>query len=59
MSAWDVVRDAGLTILRQPIGDLVPRRTIVHGSAKLRADTGYWILEERPKETTEALVKFL
>jgi pimeloyl-ACP methyl ester carboxylesterase len=22
-------------------------------------DTGHWILEERPKETTEALVKFL
>jgi pimeloyl-ACP methyl ester carboxylesterase len=22
-------------------------------------DTGHWILEERPKETTDALVKFL
>jgi len=22
-------------------------------------NTGHWILEERPKETTEALVKFL
>ena len=22
-------------------------------------DTGHWILEEKPKETTEALVKFL
>jgi pimeloyl-ACP methyl ester carboxylesterase len=22
-------------------------------------DTGHWILEERPKETTEALVNFL
>ena len=22
-------------------------------------ETGHWILEERPKETTEALVKFL
>jgi len=22
-------------------------------------DTGHWVLEERPKETTEALVKFL
>ena len=22
-------------------------------------DTGHWILEERPKETTEALTKFL
>jgi pimeloyl-ACP methyl ester carboxylesterase len=22
-------------------------------------DTGHWILEERPKETTEALLKFL
>jgi len=22
-------------------------------------DTGHWILEERPKETTEALVRFL
>jgi hypothetical protein len=22
-------------------------------------DTGHWILEERPKETTEALKKFL
>jgi pimeloyl-ACP methyl ester carboxylesterase len=22
-------------------------------------DTGHWIMEERPKETTEALVKFL
>ena len=22
-------------------------------------DTGHWILEERPKETTEAIVKFL
>ncbi len=22
-------------------------------------DTGHWILEERPKETTDAIVKFL
>jgi len=22
-------------------------------------DTGHWILEERPKETTDALVRFL
>jgi len=22
-------------------------------------DTGHWVLEERPKETTEALLKFL
>ena len=22
-------------------------------------DTGHWVLEERPKETTDALVKFL
>jgi pimeloyl-ACP methyl ester carboxylesterase len=22
-------------------------------------DTGHWILEERPKETTQAIVKFL
>ena len=22
-------------------------------------DTGHWVLEEKPKETTEALVKFL
>jgi len=22
-------------------------------------DTGHWILEERPRETTEAIVKFL
>jgi len=22
-------------------------------------DTGHWILQERPKETTDALVKFL
>ena len=22
-------------------------------------DTGHWILEEKPKETTDALVKFL
>ena len=22
-------------------------------------DTGHWVLEERPQETTEALVKFL
>jgi len=25
----------------------------------LLKDTGHWVLEERPKETTEALVKFL
>jgi len=23
------------------------------------SDTGHWVLEERPKETTEALMKFL
>jgi pimeloyl-ACP methyl ester carboxylesterase len=22
-------------------------------------DTGHWVLEERPKETTDALIKFL
>jgi hypothetical protein len=25
----------------------------------LLEDTGHWVLEERPKETTDALIKFL
>jgi len=25
----------------------------------LQKDTGHWVAEERPKETTEALVEFL
>jgi pimeloyl-ACP methyl ester carboxylesterase len=30
-----------------------------HVSVVLLKDTGHWVLEERPKETTEALEKFL
>jgi pimeloyl-ACP methyl ester carboxylesterase len=25
----------------------------------LLKDTGHWVMEERPKETTDALIKFL
>ena len=28
-------------------------------TAVVLKDTGHWVLEERPKETTDALVKFL
>jgi mono/diheme cytochrome c family protein len=35
-------------------GALAPDLTVV-----VLKGTGHWLLEERPKETTEALVKFL
>jgi len=30
-----------------------------HVTIVVLPDTGHWVLEERPKETTDALVKFL
>jgi pimeloyl-ACP methyl ester carboxylesterase len=35
------------------------RVVAAHVTSVLLKDTGHWVLEERPRETTEALEKFL
>ena len=43
-------------------GDVLARQTKQVASnvtVVVLKDTGHWVLEERPKETTDALVKFL
>jgi pimeloyl-ACP methyl ester carboxylesterase len=43
-------------------GELLARQMKLVASdvtAVVLPDTGHWVLEERPKETTEALMKFL
>jgi pimeloyl-ACP methyl ester carboxylesterase len=44
------------------LGDLLGRQAKLAASdvtVVVLKDTGHWVLEERPKETTEALLKFL
>jgi pimeloyl-ACP methyl ester carboxylesterase len=44
------------------LGDALGQQTKLVGTdvtVIVLKDTGHWILEERPKETTEALKKFL
>lgn len=44
------------------LGEVLGQQTRLVGSdvtVVVLKDTGHWLLEERPKETTEALVKFL
>ena len=44
----------GLPVVYRPVTKLATDVTTV-----LLKDTGHWVLEERPKDTTEALLKFL
>jgi len=40
-------------------GTLLGQQMKIVATMVVLKDTGHWVLEERPKETTEALVKFL
>jgi hypothetical protein len=46
----------------KPMGDVLGQQMKLvasNATGVVLKDTGHWVLEERPRETTEALVKFL
>ena len=49
-------------LCKAALGDVLARQMKLAASAVtvvVLKDTGHWVLEERPKETTDALLKFL
>jgi len=53
-----VLTIGGEKSLGEPLGQQA-RRVATDATVVVLKDTGHWVLEERPKETTEALLKFL